>query len=135
MIKQRELEAVNEKNSPLHIACQVEDVETILALVKHVSFSCVHKRLTTLNAKNIEGEIPLMLAVMLHKTMAVEVMLKIDGVDFLTRNMSGETLLEVAKRNQFKDIVHMIKQRELDAVNKIVDLIGAEETFFLPRTH
>ena len=76
-----------------------------------------------------------MLAVMLHKTMAVEVMLKIDGVDFLTRNMSGETLLEVAKRNQFKDIVHMIKQRELDAVNKIVDLIGAEETFFLPRTH
>ena len=73
----------NEKNSPLHIACLVEDVETVTALVKD-------KRLNTLNAKNIDGETPLMMAVKQHKTMSVEVMLEAEGVDLLTRNKSGK---------------------------------------------
>ena len=79
----------NQKNSPLHIACLVEEVETISTLVKD-------KRLNTLNAKNVNRNTPLMVAVILCKTMAVEVLLEAEGVDLLTRNKSGETLLAVA---------------------------------------
>ena len=64
----------------------VDDIETISVWIKQ-------KRLTTLNAKNNDGETTLMIAVRLHKTMSVEVMLEAESVDLLTKNIFGETLI------------------------------------------
>ena len=62
----------DEKNTPLHFACQANDTDTIAFLLSD-------KRLTTLNSKNLVGETPLMMAVDMGNVSSVEVMIEAKG--------------------------------------------------------
>ena len=110
-----------EKNTALHFACGVDDTDTIAFLLND-------KRLTILNSKNNNGETPLMIAVSLGKARATATMIKAKGVDLLTTNKDGETLVEVARRRKFKGIKGLLLAKEKAVLDEVAKQIEGRES-------
>ena len=121
MILSTQTEANDEKNTPLHFACRADDTDTIAFLISD-------KRLTTLNSKNVAGETPLMTAVNLGRARAVEMMIEAKGVDLLTTNKSGETLLEVARRREFRGFIDLLRAKEWSIIFEVANQIEGPES-------
>ena len=76
--------------TPLHLACLTGNTRAIVRLGEHTS-------LDTVNAKDDEGETPIMLAVWEGNTEAVKEMVKIPGIELNTTNKWGDTLVDVCR--------------------------------------
>ena len=115
----------NDKNSPLHIACLVDDTRTITLLLKS-------KRLTTLNAQNKKGETPIMLAITHGHTKAEETLIsqtkKIGLVlDMRTTNNKGENVFQVCQKLDIRYILQQAIYEEQVVMQRITTGIKTRE--------
>ena len=107
-------------NTPLHFACMANNTDSIAFLLSD-------KRLTTLNSKNVSGETPLMAAVNRGQERSVEMMIEAKGVDLLTRNKSGETLVEVARRRKFGGFIDLLRAKEWSIIFEVANHVEGNE--------
>ena len=90
----------------LHFACASNCTSGIRILGR--DYRCTP---AILNMKNNDGDSALMSAVAGGHLESVREMSSLDGVDFDTRNREGETLLDVARRNNHAQIIQLLEQR------------------------